>query len=220
MKCPNCKKSIPDDALACGYCGTRISQAPAQAPPPLQTYPQTTPVPRASLKLPGWLLPAALGVITLLILGGLLLLLLRTPPAEAVSQAPSAKPTAKQEEPAAEEKKASLSPFSQAEGNWTAEDINDKSWMTMTIRKNPDGSFEVLIYDEGASICGEDENGVPIMAANASGSGFPEDYVLNIGEMTYICENSEVVGNFNEVFTYDPSADTITEDWGAVWNRE
>ena len=173
-------------------------------PKPAKNLPATTP-----FKLPKWLLPVVLAAAALLVIA-----IIFVPRLNHSSDIPP------REVAQPEEKQAPQSPFYQAEGNWTAEDIGDGSKMSMTIRSNPDGSFKVSIRDEGASICGEDENGNPIMAANASVIGFPEDYLLYISEMKFICENSETIGNFDEVLTYDPSTDTITENLGAVWNRE
>ena len=92
--------------------------------------------------------------------------------------------------------------------------------MSMKISGNPDGSFQVSVRDEGASLCGEDNSGEPIMAAEANGSGLPDNYVLVIEEMIYVCEESDDGTNVTEVLTYDPSTDTISDDWEVVWNRE
>jgi len=77
--CPQCGKELPADALACGYCGARLGQPAAKAP---KAAPAVRPAPvtaRPSLLsgLPKWALPA--GIVALVVVVILFFVLLPGP---------------------------------------------------------------------------------------------------------------------------------------------
>jgi len=82
--CTNCGEEIPATAKVCGYCGTRQEQAASVAPVPLPVIKKDeeilqssavdsrgTPAPKA--KLPGWVIPAGVAVLLVVIAGAFLL---------------------------------------------------------------------------------------------------------------------------------------------------
>jgi len=156
MKCPNCKKEVPDDALGCGYCGTKFSQqtVPAQAAPNLREKRpariKTVKGPKQkkqglSAAPPRWLLPAALAAFAVLAALGLFLLL-RTTPAEEIAQAPASKPAVSEKEEEAPLDSPNQASINDIAGAWSGEADGD------------DGTYEIFFQIENGceinDVCG------------------------------------------------------------------
>ena len=86
MKCSNCGKEVPERAIVCGYCGEEQAQPAAKAPEPapekvvpvekVDVAPKPAPkkagptekaVSAQPSELPGWVIPAGLGAVALIL---------------------------------------------------------------------------------------------------------------------------------------------------------
>lgn len=106
------------------------------------------------------------------------------------------------------------------EGSWVAVDDFDGSNMTLEITRRSGHSFDVVLVDEGASICGWDpENPSPGFEATVTGTGGGGRNVLSGAYSTLVCADGSTLFGFRFSFTYDPDTDTLTEFFGQVWHR-
>jgi hypothetical protein len=103
-------------------------------------------------------------------------------------------------------------------GSWSSTDI-DGSTQTLVISA-AGGVYAFEYFDDGASVCGLDNAGVPLFAASASGSLAASGDTLS-GNFSITCLADSPFHGVDHlfVFMYDPTADTLTDDLGVVWHR-
>ena len=214
MKCTNCGKEVPENARGCGYCGTPVKQAGAvrpaaetQKPAPQKAAPETAAPasgPAAGkMKLPKLALPAGLGAAALVLV--VVLFAVKSPSQPAQPPQPEVVPT-------------ESSPFASAQGNWVAID-SDESAMTLKISRDPDGSYDVVLFDDGASVCGYDSTGESLLSYSSQGTGTAHAYVLDVHEVGKCAETEEEI-TYDYSLTFDPEADTLLDTEEITWHRE
>ncbi len=212
--CPDCRKGVPAKAKVCGFCGAKLAQPAAETPKPApkKAAPETAvpakkaPVKKVEVKtrkLPKWALPAGLGAAALILV--VVLFAGRSP-----SQ--SAQPSQ------SEAVHTESSPFAPAQGNWAAID-HDESAMTLKISQNPDGSYDVVLFDEGASICGYDSTGESLLSYSSQGTGTAQGYVLDVHEVGQCAETEEEI-TYDFQITFDPETDTLLDTEETTWHRD
>lgn len=192
MKCANCGKEVPEKAKACGYCGTKVEKPAPVKKAPKKASPVEKTVTTQPSKIPGWVV--SVGIVVVAVALAVFWFTSRSPsPPEAA-------------------------PFSAAVGYWEATDV-DGSAMRLQVIENPDGSFDVTIHDDGASVCGYDESGESLLSYNGRGTGTAQGYVYNVHEVGS-CEGSGEEFEFDYHITYDPEEDTLTDSEEITWYRE
>ena len=106
------------------------------------------------------------------------------------------------------------SPFT---GVWQSTDT-DLSHQTLAI--GGVATYHVRLYDDGASVCGQDAYGVPLYAAIGLGTGSASGNTLVVTlAITCLSHPSRFYGNVPVAYTYNPSTDTLTDQIGVVWTR-
>ncbi len=113
---------------------------------------------------------------------------------------------------------AGAAPPSPFTGAWTSIDI-DGSSQRLTIGGGP--APRVQLLDDGASVCGLDENGDPIWAARATGRAAVAGDVLTVDLDLYcLARPTYFLDTFAGLeYTYDAGTDTLTDGLGVVWSR-
>ncbi len=114
------------------------------------------------------------------------------------------------------------SPQSPFAGNWVTVD-GDGSTLTMTIEVSPDGTVEIVIFDDFASVC----SGAP---STMTGTGRLEGTELVIPTPVLTCDDGSVPEALsgppleeqlrNLTFALDPQAITLSDSLGSIWTRE
>ena len=98
-------------------------------------------------------------------------------------------------------------------GNWGSTD-SDGSFQTMTIRANPEGAYEMVLHDDMTGPC----SGPSTDTGTGSLDGAGRLVILSI---TTVCESGgEPVDAGDLIFVHDPTTDTLTDDFGVVWQRD
>ncbi len=107
------------------------------------------------------------------------------------------------------------SPFT---GSWTSVDV-DGSNQRLSIGGGP--SPRVLLYDDGATVCGLDGAGDPIYAARASGRATVGGTTLTVDIDLYcLASPTYFLDTFAGLtFDHDAGTDTLTDFSGVVWSR-
>lgn len=113
---------------------------------------------------------------------------------------------------------ATAAPPSPFTGSWTSVDPVDGSNQRMAIGGGP--APRVLLYDDGATVCGLDELGEPVHAARVTGRGTVDGTTLSVDLDVYcLASPTYLLGSFAGVFEYDAGTDTLTDGIGIVWSR-
>ncbi|KRT61071.1 MAG: hypothetical protein XU10_C0044G0004 [Chloroflexi bacterium CSP1-4] len=118
---------------------------------------------------------------------------------------------------------ATADPPSPFLGTWLTTD-DDGSTPTMTMQASGDGSVEIVVRDDFASVC----SGAP---STMTGTGQLEGATeLVIPSPVLTCDEGSVPQALsgppleeqlrNLTFTHDPGTDTLTDNFGSVWARE
>lgn len=109
-------------------------------------------------------------------------------------------------------------------GNWESIDV-DGSYQRMAIGGGGAGGYRVNYYDTGATVCGAPDpvTGDWPYAAQARGVGeaLPGTGVLE-GTWDVWCLTAPPTLVFDDLafrFEYDPSSDTLADNFGVVWTR-
>jgi hypothetical protein len=105
-------------------------------------------------------------------------------------------------------------------GVWASTDV-DGSSQTLIIGGGNSGTRHVRFHDDGATICGLDpDTNDFLFAASARGPLSVSGNTLS-GNLDVYCQVAPpaLAGNFAFEYTYDPSADTLTDWLGVVWSR-
>ncbi|CAN5258886.1 hypothetical protein BH24CHL7_BH24CHL7_10520 [soil metagenome] len=141
-----------------------------------------------------------------------------------VAEAPDGSPApSATEEPSATEP-TSGQPAAFA-GSWEATDSPpDSSHLTMTIDAQPDGTFELTIRDDGASVCG----GAPSTMTGVAEAGEPgtiaieqPEYACDDGSEAQALSGPPLLEQLRDLgFTYDSQRDELEDSLGLVWRRE
>ena len=105
-------------------------------------------------------------------------------------------------------------------GTWYSTDT-DGSNQTLHIGGGPGNVFRVAYFDDGATVCGFDEEGNFLTGATARGwLGAPGLTLL--GYLPVYCQFAPPTlyspAAYMEL-TYDPGTDTFTDIYGVVWTR-
>ena len=109
--------------------------------------------------------------------------------------------------------------FSPVLGNWVAVD-SDGSFMTLLVLENPDKSYNIILFDEGARACGMNQSGESYRAIQANGRGTANGNILELIGASGICAESNTEITFDLFFTYDPLSDTLLDNTGVTWKRD
>lgn len=113
---------------------------------------------------------------------------------------------------------ATAAPPSPFTGSWTSVDPVDGSNQRMAIGGGP--APRVLLYDDGATVCGLDLGGVPLHAARATGRASVSGTTLTVDFDVYcLASPTSFWGVAPATFDYDAGTDTISDGFGAVWSR-
>ncbi len=107
------------------------------------------------------------------------------------------------------------SPFT---GSWTSVDV-DGSNQRLTIGGGP--APRVLLRDDGATVCGLDDEGEPEFAARASGRAAIAGTTLTVDFDLYcLASPTYFLDTFPGItYDYDAGTDTLTDNIGVVWSR-
>jgi hypothetical protein len=99
-------------------------------------------------------------------------------------------------------------------GNWVSTD-RDGSFQTMTIRANREGAYEMVLHDDMTGPCSGPSTDTGTGRVDGAGR-------LVIHSITTTCESGRepVDAGGSLIFVHDPTADTLTDDFGVVWQRE
>jgi hypothetical protein len=95
-------------------------------------------------------------------------------------------------------------------GKWRSVDL-DGSNQTLDITRRADGSYDVILFDDRATLCGG-------AAASGAGVGTVSGSLMT-GTTNITCANGQVAGTFPFRGTYNPQSDTFTDGLGVVWSR-
>ena len=104
-------------------------------------------------------------------------------------------------------------------GRWESIDL-DGSYQTLTISGGKN-LHNIDYRDNGASLCGLDENGDPLYAASFRGKLTSDGLTLS-GTVDVYCLTrppSQLFENFYVEYTYQPENDTLIDGSGLIWNR-
>ena len=105
-------------------------------------------------------------------------------------------------------------------GKWTSTDI-DGSYQILTIGGGSGSSYHMRVYDFGASTCGLDpDTGDFLYAASIEGTLSLPNGMLS-GTLPLYCQTSPPTFYSNAFlqFTYDPTNDTLVDNFGVVWSH-
>ncbi len=117
----------------------------------------------------------------------------------------------------------SADPLAAIAGNWENDEESDGGHQTMTVTNLPDGTYEVTIRDDIASVC----SGTPSTLTGIAEVAEPRTIV--IAQPDYQCDDGsepqalsgppllEQLRNLG--FTYDPGNDTLRDSGGLVFTR-
>jgi hypothetical protein len=109
-------------------------------------------------------------------------------------------------------------------GIWVSTTDADGGTQTMTVSVSADGAVEIVVTDDVATVC----SGTP--STMAGSGGIEGDTALVIPAPVYTCDDGsepetssgppldEVLRDLT--FVLDPQADTLTDGFGGVWQRE
>ena len=103
-------------------------------------------------------------------------------------------------------------------GTWESTDI-DGSYQKLNIGGGPE-KYNLHLVDKGASVCGLDDNGMPMYAFQANGKGTASGFHLDTHFEAAYCMTSPKTlwGSFDGWFDYDPGSDTLWDGW-VTWTR-
>jgi hypothetical protein len=107
-------------------------------------------------------------------------------------------------------------------GEWIAEDPVDGSRMILAIEEE-DSAYQVLLLDKGATICGLDEAGNPVFAAELKSIGIVQGEVLRTSAPSLKCLSDPPT--FQELdltidYRYQTGTDTLIDSaQDARWER-
>lgn len=102
--------------------------------------------------------------------------------------------------------------FFWAMGEWEAIDKNDKSHLTMSIKRVSAGQYTFISIDESANFC----DGGPGKAEFKAGT-FSN---IAAGAFEFVCDSGGNSGNVEYQFTYNRTSDQIVSADGITWNRK
>lgn len=107
-------------------------------------------------------------------------------------------------------------------GEWVAEDPVDGSSMILTIER-VDGTYQVLLLDKGATICGLDQGGNPVFAAELESNGIVQGEVLRTSAPSLKCLTDPPTFQTLDLaidYSYQPGTDTLVDSaQNAQWER-
>ena len=105
-------------------------------------------------------------------------------------------------------------------GKWASTDT-DGSYQILAIGGGSGSYYHVRVYDFGASTCGLDpETGAFLYAASIDGILSLANGMLS-GTLPLYCQTAPPTfdGYAFLQFTYDPSTDTLVDNFGVVWSH-
>jgi len=105
-------------------------------------------------------------------------------------------------------------------GTWHSIDT-DGSNQTLHIGGGPGGSYHMVYYDDGASVCGFDANGDFLAAASAVGRLGPLGNTISTLAPVYCLASPRYLYDLDAYFeyTYQAGTDTLVDQWGTVWSH-
>src|SRR5574340_36436 len=105
-------------------------------------------------------------------------------------------------------------------GQWRSTDT-DGSTQTLRIGGGPDGSYHIVYYDDGATVCGLDENGDFLAAASAVGRLGPSGDTISGLAPVYCMASPRYLYDLDVYFeyTYQAGTDTLLDVHGVTWSR-
>jgi outer membrane protein assembly factor BamD (BamD/ComL family) len=107
---------------------------------------------------------------------------------------------------------ASQEPFIWAVGEWEAADVNDKSRMTMSIKRVSAGQYTFFYTDYAAGFC---DNGM-------GRAEFKSDTFSNIakGTFEFVCDSFDRKVQAEYKLTYNRVSDQLVDAIGIIWDRK
>jgi hypothetical protein len=107
-------------------------------------------------------------------------------------------------------------------GGWIAEDPVDGSSMILTIEQE-DSAYQILLLDKGATICGLDEAGNPVFAAELKSVGIVQGEILRTSAPSLKClSDPPTFQNLDLTidYSYQSATDTLIDSvQDARWER-
>lgn len=106
-------------------------------------------------------------------------------------------------------------------GAWAATDPADGSSMSLEIGRAGD-TYNVILVDDKAGVCGLDAAGQPSIAARIAAPGLVNGNVLSTSVTTIECLSdppTSLQRSLTLDYTYQSATDTLLDSSGAVWRR-